>query len=252
LTRKRKTGKYGDSPAPVRRKSCLLVLVGVIGGIAGIIGLAIFVSGGVTNRLTANEYSASLVQQMLAPTTPGAYALGGDLDAKITIVEFGDYQCNSCDRFHEFTKDRLMSDIVNVGKAKFMYKDFNINDRVLKPANGSTLASEAAYYAGEQGKFWQYHDELFHKQQREGIEWISYESLRQFAANVGVSDTAAFSSCLDSHKYAGMVRENYNLAQKLGLGATPTFLIIAEGKQPVKLVGAHPYSSFEAVINDLQ
>lgn len=230
----------------------MIVLVGVIGGIAGIIGLAVFASGGVTNRLTGNAFSDSVIQQILAPTTPGAYALGGDPEAKITIIEFGDYQCNSCDRFHEATKTTLMSDIVDAGRAKFMYKDFNINDRILKPANGSTLASEAAYCAGEQGKFWEYHDELFNKQQREGIEWVSSQSLQQFASNVGVNDMGAFTDCLDSHKYAGMVRENYNLAQKVGLNATPTFVIIAEGKQPVKLVGAHPIDSFEAVISNLE
>lgn len=252
MARKKKGDKPGHRATPVRRKSSLIVLVGVVGGIAGIIGLAIFASGGVPNRLAANDYGDSLIQQILAPTTPDAFALGSDHGAKITIVEFGDYQCNSCDRFHEFTKDRLMSDVVDAGRAKFMFKDFNINDRVLKPANGSTLASEAAYCAGEQGKFWQYHDELYDRQQREGVEWISYQSLRQFATNVGVSDIDAFNSCLESHKYTSLVRENYDLALKLGLNATPTFIIIAEGKQPVKLVGAHPYDSFEAMISDLQ
>lgn len=237
---------------PVRRKSSLIVLIGVVGGIAGILALAVIASGGVTNRLTANEYTATLIQQALAPTTPGAYAMTSNPDAKITIVEFGDYQCNSCDRFHEATKEKLMSDIIDTGNARFMYKDFNINDLILKPVRGSTLASEAAYCAGEQERFWQYHDELFNNQKEEGIEWISQDSLTRFATNVGVADTDEFSRCLESHKYTGKVKENYDLAQKLGLNATPTFLIIAEGKQPVKLVGAHPYASFEAVINDLQ
>lgn len=214
--------------------------------------MAIFASGGVTNRLTGNETPAALIQQVLAPTTPDAYALGSDPYSKITIVEFGDYQCNSCDRFHEATKDTLMSEMIDSGTAKFMYKDFNINDLILKPVRGSTLASEAAYCAGEQGKFWQYHDTLFNNQKEEGIQWVSQESLKGFASDVGVADMEGFSTCLESHKYAGKVRENYELAQKLGLNATPTFLIIAEGKQPVKLVGAHPYASFEKVISDLQ
>jgi protein-disulfide isomerase len=250
LTRKKKSSSI--EKGSVRRKSSLIVLIGVVGGIAGILAISIFASGGVTNRLTNDGYGQGLIQQVLAPTTPNAYAMGSDPDAKITIVEFGDYQCNSCGRFHEATKDRLMSDVVNAGKAKFMFKDYNINDLILKPINGSTLASEAAYCAGEQGKFWQYHDELFNNQKKEGMEWVSQESLKLFATNVGVADMEGFSNCLDSHKYDGKVRENYELAQKLGLNATPTFLIIAEGRQPVKLVGAHPYDSFEAVIRNLQ
>ena len=251
LTRKRKSG-LAKEKAPVRKKSTLIVLVGVIGGIAAILGVAIYASGGVTNRLVANDFGAALVEQALAPTTPGAYALGSDPEVNITIVEFGDYQCNSCDRFHEATKDQLMSDIVNAGKAKFIFKDYNINDYILKPTRGSTFASEAAYCAGEQGKFWQYHDELYDNQKEEGIEWVSTDSLKQFAANVGVANMDDFNECLGSHKYAGKIKDNYDLAQKLGLNATPTFLIIAEGKEPVKLVGAHPYSSFESVLNSLQ
>lgn len=257
LTRKRKGGGQAKEKAPVRKKSTLLVLVGVIGGLAAILGLAIFASGGVTNRLVANDLGAALVEQTLAPTTPGAYALGSD-EAKITIVEFGDYQCNSCGRFHEATKDQVMSDIVNAGRAKFMFKDYNINDSgindkgVTFPQRRSTLASEAAYCAGEQGKFWQYHDELYNNQQREGVEWVTQQSIRQFAINVGIENIDDFTKCLESHKYAGQIKDNYNLAQELGLNATPTFLIIAEGKEPVKLVGAHPYASFEAVLNSLQ
>ena len=61
---------------------------------------------------------------------------------------------------------------------------------------------------------------------------------------------SAFSDCLDSAKYAGVVRENYNLARSIGLDATPSFIVLTEGETPKLLRGAHPYSTFEKVINE--
>lgn len=195
--------------------------------------------------------STELVQKILAPSTPASGPLG-DKNAPITIVEFGDYQCNSCGIFHRETKDAVMSNLVDTGKAKFLFKDYTLNDYVLQPTRGSTLAAEAAYCAGDQEKFWQYHDELYSNQKQEGTVWISEDSLKEFASNVAVSDIAQFSKCLDSHKYETTVKANNELVRELGLNATPTFIIISsDGKNPVKLVGAYPYTSFEAVINQM-
>ena len=167
-------------------------------------------------------------------------------------MEFGDYQCNSCGIFHRETKDAVMSNLVDTGKTKFLFKDFTLNDYVLQPTQGSSLAAEAAYCAGDQGKYWQYHDELYKNQKQEGTVWVSADNLKGFASNVGISDTAQFSKCLDSHKYEATVKTNNDLVQELGLNATPTFVIISsDGKNIVKLVGAYPYPSFEAVIDQM-
>jgi len=145
----------------------------------------------------------------------------------------------------------VISNLVDTGKARFLFKDFPINDRIFNPRDGSTLAAEAAYCAGDQGKFWQYHDELYHNQEREGVEWISVQKLKQFGSSVGLENMDAFSYCLESHQYRELVRSNYELAQDLGLNATPTFLVISEGKEPQLIVGAHPYSSFENAVNQM-
>ena len=194
----------------------------------------------------------AILQMILSPSTSGSGALG-DKDAPITIVEFGDYQCNSCGIFHKETKDAVISNLVTTGKANFLFKDFTLNDNILQPPQGSTLAAEAAYCAGDQGKFWEYHDELYKNQKPEGVVWISQASLKDFAKNVSISDLSAFSQCLDSHQYLTTVNKNNNLVRQLGLDATPTFLIISpsDDKNPVKLVGAYPYSSFEAVVNQM-
>jgi protein-disulfide isomerase len=195
------------------------------------------------------------IQRILAASTGGLTPLG-DEDVPVTIVEFGDYQCNSCGIFHKETKDAVISNLVNTGKAKFLFKDFTLNDDILKPRQGSTLAAEAAYCAGDQGKFWEYHDELFNNQEEEGVEWVSVARLGNFAANVGVSDLQAFSLCLDSHQHRSTVNANNALVRDLGINATPTFIVISTDNEggsdkPVKLIGAYPYASFEAVVNQL-
>ncbi len=218
---------------------------------------AIFASGGFTKLGDPNERRAALITQALAPSTTGAAALenvNSNTSAagpKVTIIEFGDYQCNSCGRFHRETKDLVVSNPVDTAKAGFLFKDFPINDRIFKPRDGSTLAAEAAYCAGDQGKFWQYHDELYHNQEHEGVEWISIQELKRFASNVGLENMDRFSQCLESHQYRELVRSNYELAQDLGLNATPTFIVVSEGKEPQLIVGAHPYYSFENAVNQM-
>ncbi len=203
----------------------------------------------------AGDSNSDIITSILAPSTPGSGPLG-DKNAPVTIVEFGDYQCNSCEIFHKETKDAVMTKLVDTGKAKFLFKDFTLNDYILQPIRGSTLAAEAAYCAGEQGKFWQYHNELYDRQRPEGTVWVSEQVLKGFASNVAVSDLDQFSSCLDSHKYQATVDANNRLVQSLGINATPTFIIIpaqggSSGNNPVKLVGAYPYQAFETVVNQL-
>jgi len=234
-----------------------LVLIAIGGGIAALLAVAMFLSGGFTKLSGTGEQRAALVTEVLAPSTAGAMPLKSAIAEvsagapKVTIVEFGDYQCNSCGRFHKESKDLVVSNLVNTGKASFMFKDYTINDRVYLPRDGSTLAAEAAYCAGDQGKFWPYHDELYNKQEKEGVEWISLPLLKSIASNVGISDMDQFSQCLESHQYKNTVDDNHDLAVKLGLNATPTFLVIAEGKDPQVIVGAHPYSTFERVVNEM-
>ncbi len=79
----------------------------------------------------------------------------GNPNAPITIVEWGDYQCTFCYKFHQSSKDILMEEYVNTGRINFVFRDF--------PLNGpdSVLAAQASYCADDQGKYWEYHDEIY-------------------------------------------------------------------------------------------
>ena len=187
-----------------------------------------------------------ITMQLMSPSIAGAPALGSD-DAKVTIVEFGDYQCNWCYRWHEGTKDTLVADYVDTGQVRFLFKDFPINDL---SDTASSLAAEASYCAADQGRYWEYHDEVYNNWDGENTGWVTRASLERFAEDAGVTNLFTFSDCLDSGKHAGVVRDNYNLAREIGLNATPSFIVLVEGETPQLMRGAHPYSTFERVINE--
>lgn len=227
-----------------------LIIAGTAAGviIAGIAAALAMVSGSAAPA-TNNSYGSQndqIIKQLKSPSIGNAPALGSD-DAKVTIVEFGDYQCTWCHRWHEGTKDTLMADYVETGKVRFLFKDFPINDL---SDRASSLAAEASYCAADQGKYWEYHDEVYTNWEGENTGWVTRASLEQFAENTGVSDMEKFSDCLDSGRYAGIVRDNYNLARSVGLDATPSFIVLIDGETPQLMRGAHPYSTFERVINE--
>ena len=167
----------------------------------------------------------------------------GDPNAKITIVEWGDYQCTYCHLFHQNTKDQLIQEYVNTGKVNFVFRDF--------PLNGpdSVLAAEAAYCAGDQNKYWQYHDELYNNWGGERTGWVNQKSLDQFATNVGL-DLNQFDQCVSDKKYENKVLENQQFGQEIGIDGTPSFIIFND-KTITKVVGAQPFSVFKQVLDNI-
>ena len=168
----------------------------------------------------------------------------GDPNAKITIVEFGDYQCTYCHLFHENTKDALLQQYVNTGKVNFVFRDF--------PLNGpdSVLAAEGSYCADDQGKYWQYHDELYKNWAGEKTGWVNQKSLDKFAITVGL-DLDKFDKCMSDKKYEQKVLDNQKFGEKIGIDATPSFIIFG-GKDATKIVGAQPISVFQQVLDKFQ
>lgn len=219
----------------------------VVAGIAAAFAVSSAAPSTMTNEKPAATTEAErITSRLMSPSIESSPALGSD-DAKVTIVEFGDYQCTWCYRWHEGQKDTLMAEQVDTGKVRFLFKDFPINDL---SDRASSLAAEASYCAADQGKYWEYHDKVYNSWEGENTGWVTRASLEQFARDAGVSDMSAFSDCLDSAKYSGVVRDNYNLAVSIGLDSTPSFIFLTEGQTPKLLPGAHPYSTFERIINE--
>lgn len=156
----------------------------------------------------------------------------GDPNAPITIVEFSDFECPFCGRFYSSTLPQIQT-LIDEGKVRFVYRDFPLS---FHPQ--AQPAAEAGECANEQGKFWEFHNLIFENQQS-----LNDASYKQWAADLGLN-TAQFNSCVDSSKYRTEVLEDFAAGQAAGVSGTPTFFINGE-----KLVGAQPYSAFEAIFN---
>lgn len=146
-------------------------------------------------------------------------AVGND-DAPVTLIVFSDYQCPGCAHFASRVKPILEANEVKEGKARMVYYDLPLS---IHPH--AFLAARAARCAGDQGKYWELHEEIFHQQSR----WSAKRSapiaeFKEYAAKVGL-DEAAFASCLESDRYAETVTANAMLAQQLGVNSTPTVII---------------------------
>ncbi|MEM4347151.1 MAG: DsbA family protein [Candidatus Altiarchaeota archaeon] len=159
----------------------------------------------------------------------------GQKDAKVTIVEFSDFQCPFCARFFQQTLPQIDRDYIKTGKVKFVYRDFPLSFHQY-----AQKAAEAAECANEQGKFWQYHDILYGNQS----DWSSggITKLKEYAKKLDL-DTKKFDECLDSGKYFQEVQKDFSDGQSYGVSGTPTFFI-----NGIKLVGAQPYETFKKII----
>lgn len=173
----------------------------------------------------------------------GGAPILGNPDAKLTLVEWGDYQCTYCHRFHENTKDDVMHNYVESGKIRFTFRDFTLNGQA------SVLAAEAAYCADDQGKYWNYHDELYKNWAGENTGWVTMYSLSKFASNVGL-DLKIYDKCMEDHKYNRKVLENYKFGQGIGVNATPTFFIVDNEGIAQVITGAQPYNVIDKILSD--
>jgi protein-disulfide isomerase len=157
----------------------------------------------------------------------------GPIDAPITIIEFGDFECPFCKLFHDEVYPALMAAYPN--QIRFVFRDYAIT--AVHPHAQS--AAEAANCAHEQGKFWEFHDALYARQGELGAALYG-----ELSSALGLNQTK-FVECLNLGRYANEVRKDYGDAVYLGIRGTPTFFI--NGRP---LVGAQRLEAFQALINE--
>lgn len=168
----------------------------------------------------------------LIEVSAGDAPLKGSPDAPITIIEFSDFQCPFCKRVLPVLTQLLEQ---YAGKVKLAFRDFplaNIHPQAQK-------AAEAAHCAGEQGKYWEYHDLLFERQ-----ETLPTANLVEYAQGLGLN-SQVFQTCLESSKYKAKVERNHADGMKAGITGTPAFFI---NGRPIS--GAQPLETFKAIIDE--
>jgi len=158
----------------------------------------------------------------------------GSDKAPVTLVEFSDFRCSFCRKFWQTTLPVLDKKYIRTGKVRFIYRHFAV---LGKP---SEVAAQAAECAGEQAKFWEYHDKLFAKAGSPLA--FSGEKLKGYAKELGLK-SQAFNQCLDSEKHLKKVEGETAIAAFLGARGTPAFFLNGQ-----LIVGAQPFEVFESLI----
>jgi protein-disulfide isomerase len=142
----------------------------------------------------------------------------GNKDAKVTIVEYSDFQCPFCKRATDDVLPGILKEYQ--GKVKLVFKQFPLPNHPW--ANDAAIASVCAYKQGNDG-FWKFHDIVFQKQKEITAE-KSKEQLKTFAKQIGL-DTGKFEACFNSPDTATRVQNELKEGQSIGINSTPTFVV---------------------------
>lgn len=204
--------------------------------------------------LIAAAFGAFLIYQLnkpateeaaarIDPSTPLPSAAGytlGKPDAPVKVIEFADFECPACAQFFTLTEPDVRARLVETGQVSYTFMDFPL------PMHPNTWpASNAAACANEQGKFWEYHDILFQRQD----QWSGYATRRpagrfkEYAKELGL-DASKWEACYDEQKYLLNIKAHEQEAVKRGAGQTPTFIIGSR-----RVPGSISFDRFKAYVD---
>ena len=222
---------------------CLLAYCAVVALLAGLF----FFTPVFGNRVFAPTPDLVSAESNTRPNRDGNSM--GDADAPIHIVEFGDFQCPFCKRFHTETEPLLISDYIETGKVQFTYR--SAGNWVSNHVSGNTESQDAAltaYCAADQNKFWEMHAALFaNNRDVENQGAFASERLAAMAEHIGL-DMTVFRDCYDNGKHADQVQKDYADAIAAGVQGTPSFVVtytINGVTQTFLIEGAQRYEVFQ-------
>ncbi len=205
------------------------------------VALAVIAVIGVAALLMARKRSSDGTQvlaSVAADSTvfPG-HVLGSDT-APVTIVEYADFQCPACGKFAVLTEPDVRTRLVNTGRVRWIFRDFPLDGHP-----NSMPAHLAAACAGEQGKFFQMHDELYFNQGRWALEARPQRQFRAYARAIGL-DLSRYDDCVASKRYLGRLTAMKDNALSRGINETPTFEIDNR-----RMSGYIDYDSLKALVD---
>lgn len=216
--------------------SVLVVLAFAVGILVGYVAW-----GRDTAVAAAPAAAAAVAQQPAAATaapqyrryeipTDGYPSLGPD-DAEIVIVEFSDFQCPFCRKFHDETYQSLLD--AYPGQIRFVYRNLPLTS--IHP--NAMPAAVASLCANDQDAYWDYHEKLFSSETLDEATYI------QYAADLDLNvDT--FTACLSDGSHDAFIQEDMQFALDLGVQSTPTFFV-----NGLAIVGAQPLTNFQQIID---
>jgi protein-disulfide isomerase len=226
----------------------LIIGLLIIGGVLGGVFLLTREKSAENNSEQISQSNSTTDDRGTSSTNLSPDLVIGSPNAKATIVEYADFKCPTCNRFHREAGKEVREKYLETGKAKIVFRNLPFI------AEDSRTAAEGAYCANDQSKFVQYHDLLFNHiydeyyskgkiTEGEAAPVFSADNLTQLVKQIGV-DQVAFGSCLTEGKFKDAVTSDLSQSKDDGATGTPTFIISGQ-----KLVGAQPFSVYDKLIS---
>lgn len=183
-----------------------------------------------------------------APNTPvpiaaadgfRGFTLGAD-SARVEVTEYSDFECPFCASFATVQMPVIRQQLIATGKVRWRYRDFPLPSHQY-----SRYAALAAQCAGEQGRFWEMHDQLFANHQWAQTGKNPSALFRDFARTIGL-DVEKYDACVDGQRYAGRIQASVQEGEALGVRGTPSFFVSGRPFQ-----GRATSDDFKALIDSL-
>lgn len=199
---------------------------------------AVVVDDGDTAPAADNEDTAPTAAPAVnIPKVTDADHIRGDVNAPITMIEYSDFECPFCSRFHPTTTSILDE---YDGKVRLVFRHFPLSFHA-----EAEPAAEASECAGEQDKFWEFADGLFENQGDLGEKLYL-----KLASDIGL-DEKKFEDCLESDKFLAKVRSDMQDGSAGGVTGTPGSFLIDKDGNTTAVKGAKPLSSITPLIDEM-
>jgi protein-disulfide isomerase len=230
------------------KKELVYSLVGAIAAVVVIAGVFSFPAfQGASEQKSGNkdvEITAAHPIISFQSLTSDGSPVQGNPSAPVTLVEFGDFQCEFCARFAKDTEPQIYQNYIATGKINMVFK------HLVHYGSNSDLAAAGSQCANDQGKFWDYYHALYSGQDSFMLSQDSEKALKNLASKIEGLDMQKFESCLAGGAHRNVAQKDTALATSLGFRDTPTFLIVEnDGSNPQTLVGAYPFGTFKTILD---
>jgi protein-disulfide isomerase len=167
------------------------------------------------------------------------FTLGSD-SAPVEVIEYADFECPACASFATIQMPTVRDQLIATGKVRWRFRDFP-----LPMHQYSRFAALAAQCAGEQGKFWEMHDQLFFNHSWAQTGRNPSRLFRDFARTAGL-DVDKYDACMDSQRYAGRIEASRQEGERLLVDGTPTFFINGQ-----RFGGPNTSDGFKAAVDSV-
>jgi protein-disulfide isomerase len=172
----------------------------------------------------------------------GGYSMG-KADAPLVFVEYTDFECPFCQRYHLDSFEQVKKNWVDTGKVRYYSRDFPLD---FHP--NARRAALAARCAGDQGKYWELRNTLI-----KNADQLAGDRIVEYAKGVGL-DVKRFEACLGSDLYRSAIDKDIAEGNTAGVTGTPSFVVGRVDKGRLvgqRLVGAMPYAQIDAKIREV-